>query len=86
MQDPLKQGLKHLEKGSVDAYRPHLNARSTKTRIETEFGQVLTDRRIANLNARSTKTRIETLLRKLPGDEGMNLNARSTKTRIETYP
>ena len=35
MQDPLKQGLKHSFIFEVSTFPPYSNARSTKTRIET---------------------------------------------------
>ena len=86
MQDPLKQGLKHLAGFPPDP-RGHAdsNARSTKTRIETTQNPPL--------NIRNRHIRMQDPLK-----QGLkqlrfiwrrsfftNSNARSTKTRIETY-
>ena len=59
MQDPLKQGLKHKLFASAGGLQLDSNARSTKTRIETNT-PLSQDASYGNSNARSTKTRIET--------------------------
>ena len=59
MQDPLKQGLKLGLPYFLYSQAFYSNARSTKTRIETEFTlTICLDP--SDSNARSTKTRIET--------------------------
>ena len=62
MQDPLKQGLKHKLRVSTGQTARDSNARSIKTRIETDTAEGLPlGQRYSN--ARSIKTRIETLIR-----------------------
>jgi len=59
MQDPLKQGLKHMIVPECQSNLIYSNARSTKTRIETDR-RVPYSNLVSYSNARSTKTRIET--------------------------
>ena len=83
-QDPLKQGLKQSWIWIWNQYRQHSKARSTKTRIETEFDN-------------SIWINIENIRKQDPLKQGLKLlvrdwfifhffdsKARSTKTRIET--
>ena len=83
MQDPLKQGLKQSNSDFVKFIGADSNARSTKTRIETEIS-AMSRRNYADSNARSTKTRIETSRDSQKFRIVLYSNARSTKTRIET--
>ncbi len=68
MQDPLKQGLKRALDLGTSAEIAYLNARSTKTRIETDKMGFTAETFKPYLNARSTKTRIETVFE--PHEDG----------------
>ena len=82
-QDPLKQGLKLGHLSCSDSVI-HSRARSTKTRIETNYHKNnLAFRR--HSRARSTKTRIETQEQSHRCSPMCYSRARSTKTRIETF-
>ena len=60
MQNPLKQGLKHLQKVQDIYFIFCLNAESIKTRIETCILVRCSHHPLHGLNAESIKTRIET--------------------------
>jgi len=60
MQDPLKQGLKHVGSDKLYQSAAYSNARSIKTRIETLRFHPGSYPYSLYSNARSIKTRIET--------------------------
>jgi|GEM_PF-6557815 len=84
MQDPLKQGLKHIGIAATSNDPLDSNARSTKTRIETNFNSHF--RVFVSLIRMQDplKQGLKPIMEGIFSGKMHYSNARSTKTRIET--